>query len=86
MPGAGGVLAMKPRLFKSREGFFNWLRAHPASALSFQPIHLTMLHDDACAYPLDCTCRPWFHVEVATAENVAEGARQERAWRKSRAA
>jgi hypothetical protein len=74
-----------PRLFKSREGFANWVAAHPARALNFQPIHITLLHDDWCAFP-DCNCRPWIHVEIATPGNVTEGARQERAWRKSRAA
>jgi hypothetical protein len=76
---------MRPRVFKTAEGLSNWIRAHPAVALNFQPVHITLLHDGWCGFP-DCNCSPWFRVEIATPENVAEGARQEREWRKSRAA
>jgi hypothetical protein len=78
---------MVPRLFKTREGFANWVAAHPAASLDFKPIHVSLLHDDDCEiFTLGCSCRPWYRVQLATPEGLAEGARQQRAWRKSKAA
>ena len=45
--------------------------------------HVLILHDDACS-PDQCGCKPTYVVEDGTAENIIEGARQQRAWIKGK--
>jgi len=71
---------MKPRLFKTRDGYLAFLSRLPAGAY-----HTVILHDgDACASGR-CVCRPWYEVSDLTAENYMEGQEAERKWRKSAA-
>lgn len=46
--------------------------------------HVMVLHGDRCT-PSRCRCNPTYEVEVATEENLAEGERLEREWRKAKA-
>ncbi len=71
---------MRPRLFKTREGYLAFLASAPAGVY-----HAIILHDgDACASGR-CVCQPWYRVEDMTVENYLEGQEAERQWRKGAA-
>jgi hypothetical protein len=71
---------VKSRTFKSYAQLVAYCLRRPGKLY-----HTLILHDDACAFPTSCTCRPDFILEDGTVENVMRGAKSQAEWRKSRA-
>ena len=64
------------RTFESHAALSAWASGPEASGKVW---HVMVLHDAQCS-PSRCQCGPSYQVELATEENLVEGARLERAW------
>ena len=65
---------MSERIFKTRHAFETFMASQRPGVW-----HVLVMHDAQCT-PTTCRCKPWFKVQKATEESVADGAAKQAEW------